>query len=51
MGDVIQLVTNDCIDLRMAMSQQIAPHAADAIEIAIALDIVQPNALRPVNDQ
>ena len=42
---LVQLVLERGVDARVAVAEQVDPPRADGIEIALALEIVQPHAL------
>ncbi len=45
MRDAVELGANRRVDARMAMAMDVAPHAARAVEIFVAVDVDQAAAL------
>ena len=45
----VELGSNGRVDLRMAMAVDVAPQAADAVDVPVSLDIDQHAALGPLD--
>jgi hypothetical protein len=50
-GDLVELVTNGRVDGRMAMTMNVAPQAADAVEVLATIDVNQGAAVSPLNEE
>ena len=51
MGHAIELLANRGVDSRMMVAVDVAPHAAGAVEILAAVDVDQPAAFGPRDDE
>src|SRR5690349_14216981 len=51
MSDLVELLANGRVDLRMSMAMHVAPQAADAVDISTPLHVDQRAALGPLDEQ
>jgi hypothetical protein len=51
MGDAIELLPDRRVELGVPVAVHVTPHAAAAIEIGVAVNVIERAAFRPFNDQ
>ncbi len=51
MGDTVELLAQSRVEPGMAMAMHVAPQAARAVDVAVAVDVDQRAAVAPLEDQ